>query len=118
MSQQRILMTVTDGVGDVRLNRPHKLNAIDEAQFHAIVDTIADIAPRRDIRCVVLSGEGRAFSVGVDLDSLAHAPALRDLMPRTHGAANLFQQCAWGGVHCRCRSLQRCMAMPLGPDAR
>lgn len=96
MSEQRVLMTVTDGVADVRLNRPDKLNAIDEAQFRAIADTIADIAARRDIRCVVLSGEVRAFSVGIDLDSLANAPALRDLMPRTHGAANLFQQCAWG----------------------
>lgn len=96
MSKQRVLMTVMDGVADVRLNRPDKLNAIDEALFRAIADTIANIAARRDIRCVVLSGEGRAFSVGVDLDSLANAPALRDLMPRTHGVANLFQQCAWG----------------------
>ena len=96
MSEARVLMTVTDGVADVRFNRPQKLNALDEAQFRAIAATIAEIEARQDIRCVVLSGAGRAFSVGVDLDSLANAPALRDLMPRTHGEANLFQQCAWG----------------------
>ncbi|KMS53237.1 crotonase/enoyl-CoA hydratase family protein [Sphingobium cupriresistens] len=96
MSKQRVVMTVTDGVADVRFNRPDKLNALDEAQFHAVAAIIAQIGARRDIRCVVLSGEGRAFSVGVDLDSLAHAPALRNLMPRTHGIANLFQQAAWG----------------------
>ena len=96
MSESRVIMTVTDGVADVRFNRPDKLNALDEAQFRAIAATIAEIEARRDIRCVLLSGAGRAFSVGVDLDSLASAPALRDLMPRTCGEANLFQQCAWG----------------------
>lgn len=96
MSDDRMVMTVTDGVADVRLNRPDKLNAIDGAQFLAIAEIIERIGARRDIRCVVLSGEGRAFSVGVDLESLATSPALRDLMPRTHGDANLFQQIAWG----------------------
>lgn len=89
-------MVVTDGVADVRLNRPEKLNALDEAQYHAIAQTIAAIEARRDIRCVLLSGEGRAFSVGIDLDRLSNSPALRDLMPRTHGEANLFQHSAWG----------------------
>ena len=64
MSESRVIMTVTDGVADVRFNRPDKLNALDEAQFRAIAATIAEIEARRDIRCVLLSGAGRAFSVG------------------------------------------------------
>lgn len=92
----RVTMTVAGGVADVRFNRPDKLNAVDEAQFRAIAATIDEIANRPDIRCVVLSGEGRAFCVGVDLEALASSSALRDLMPRTHGDANLFQYCAWG----------------------
>ena len=92
----RVVMEVREGVADVRLNRPDKLNALDEGQYRAIADTIAAIGARSDIRCVVLSGEGRAFSVGIDLGRLADSPALRDLMPRTHGEANLFQQSAWG----------------------
>lgn len=92
----RVIMTVSDGVADVRLNRPEKLNALDEVQYDAIAANIAAIAARRDIRCVVLSGAGRAFCVGIDLDRLGASPALHDLMPRTHGPANLFQQSAWG----------------------
>ncbi|RVT43556.1 crotonase/enoyl-CoA hydratase family protein [Sphingobium algorifonticola] len=92
----RITLTVDGGIADLRLNRPDKMNAFDGAQFLALSARITEIAARRDIRCVVLSGEGRAFSVGVDLQALAGAAELRDLMPRTHGQANLFQHCAWG----------------------
>ena len=93
---ERVTLTVADGVADLRLNRPDKMNAFDGAQFMALSARISEIATRRDIRCVVLSGEGRAFSVGVDLQALAGDAELRDLMPRTHGDANIFQHCAWG----------------------
>lgn len=96
MDSDRVVMRVEDGVADVRLNRPEKLNALDEAQYEAINRTIATIEARRDIRCVVLSGEGRAFSVGIDLTRLSESEAIRDLMPRAHGDANIFQQSAWG----------------------
>ena len=96
MTSDRVTLTVTDGIADVRLNRPDKLNAMDEIQFRAVADTISRIEARRDIRCIVLSGEGRAFCVGIDLQCLSSSPALRDLVPRTHGDANLFQQSAWG----------------------
>ncbi|GLI98107.1 crotonase/enoyl-CoA hydratase family protein [Sphingobium sp. BS19] len=94
--QGRVLLNVADGVAHVRLNRPDKMNAFDDVQFKALAGRIDEIAGRRDIRCVVISGEGRAFSVGVDLAALAESSDLRDLMPRTHGDANLFQQCGWG----------------------
>jgi enoyl-CoA hydratase/carnithine racemase len=90
----RVTLAVADGVADVRFNRPEKLNAVDDAQFAAISAVMAELAQREDVRCVVLSGEGRAFCVGVDLESLAAGQM--DLMPRTHGEANLFQNAAWG----------------------
>ncbi|MCK9541898.1 MAG: crotonase/enoyl-CoA hydratase family protein [Novosphingobium sp.] len=96
MNGDRVLLTVSDGVADVRFNRPDKLNALDEEQFRAIAAVIAELETRPDVRCVVVSGKGRAFSVGIDLNRLADSPALRDLMPRTHGEANLFQNAAWG----------------------
>ncbi|WP_298196212.1 crotonase/enoyl-CoA hydratase family protein [Novosphingobium sp.] len=96
MSDDRVVMTVRDGIAEVRLNRPDKLNAVDEAQFRAIAATLDDLAGRTDVRCVVLSGEGRAFCGGVDLQSLAGLPGLNDLAERTHGEANLFQHVCWG----------------------
>lgn len=93
---ERVTITVEGGVADVRLARPEKLNALDLAQFEGIAAAIDRLGSMPGVRCVVLSGEGRGFCAGVDLDGLAGNPAMRDLMPRTHGEANLFQQAAWG----------------------
>ena len=92
----RVQISLDGGVADVRLSRPEKINALDGAMFEGIVDAIATLGADPRVRCVVLSGQGRGFCVGVDLDSLSSNPALRDLRPRTHGVANVFQQAAWG----------------------
>ena len=56
----------------------------------------------KGLRCVVLSGEGKAFCAGLDMASFAAmkqdgdaVPGVRDLTKRTHGIANRPQQCAW-----------------------
>jgi len=92
----RVTITVDDGVADVRLARPEKFNACDEAMFADLVDAIGRIAAMREVRAVVLSGEGKAFCAGIDLEALAGSAALGDLAARSHGLANLFQQAAWG----------------------
>ena len=50
----------------MRLNRPDKLNALDGDMFVALVDASARLARDTSVRAVVLSGEGRAFSAGLD----------------------------------------------------
>jgi enoyl-CoA hydratase/carnithine racemase len=62
----RIEVTRTGGVADVRLNRPDKRNALDPAMFRALVDTADRLAGDRSLRCVVLSGAGRSFCAGLD----------------------------------------------------
>jgi enoyl-CoA hydratase/carnithine racemase len=98
MTQARSLVTigVWDGVADVRLARAEKINALNPALFEAVSDAIAELEKRREVRCVVLSGEGRGFCVGVDLEALAQSDALKTLAPRTHDLANLVQNAAWG----------------------
>ena len=54
------------GVAHVALNRPDKLNALDGEMFTALADAGARLAADRSVRAVVLSGEGRAFSAGLD----------------------------------------------------
>lgn len=63
---ERIAVTLRDHVADVKLNRPEKLNALDHAMFEALVSTGRELAGERSLRCVVLSGEGRAFCAGLD----------------------------------------------------
>ena len=92
----RVSMTVADHIADVRLTRADKMNALDPAMFQGIVDMIDHLAGRADVRCVVLSGEGRAFCAGLDMASMASGGSGNALTERTHGDANTPQQVAWG----------------------
>ncbi len=65
----RVSVTVTDGVADVRLTRPDKINALDNAMFAAIVDAGEGLKSDPSVRAVVLSGEGRGFCAGLDFSS-------------------------------------------------
>ncbi len=65
----RVSVTITDGVADVRLNRPDKLNALDPAMFEALIETGEALKADRSVRAVVLSGEGRGFCAGLDFGS-------------------------------------------------
>ncbi|MER7014718.1 crotonase/enoyl-CoA hydratase family protein [Saccharopolyspora sp. NPDC000359] len=65
-AEQRVSCTVSDGVADVRMSRPNKLNALDQAMFDALVATGLRLREDRGVRAVVLSGEGRAFCAGLD----------------------------------------------------
>jgi enoyl-CoA hydratase/carnithine racemase len=63
---ERVTVAIDRGVADVRLNRPDKLNALDTAMFVGLVDAGARLATEPSVRAVVLSGEGRSFSAGLD----------------------------------------------------
>ena len=63
---ERVTVAMDRGVADVRLNRPDKLNALDTDMFVALVDAGARLASEPSVRAVVLSGEGRSFSAGLD----------------------------------------------------
>ena len=67
----RVTLSITDGVADVRLNRPEKLNALDAAMFSALVETADRLAGDPTVRAIVLSGEGRGFCSGLDMASFA-----------------------------------------------
>jgi enoyl-CoA hydratase/carnithine racemase len=99
----RVTCTVDDGVADVRMVRADKMNAIDPAMFLALTATGEELKSRSDVRAVVLSGEGRAFCAGLDVNSMTQlaAPAddrdtvLAEAAKRTEAGANLAQQAAY-----------------------
>src|SRR4051812_8296618 len=102
----RVRVTMSDGVADVRLVRADKMNALDAAMFEALVGTIERLGREKGLRAVVLSGEGRAFCAGLDMGRFAAmnesggngiaGGGTRDLAARTHGLANYPQQAVWG----------------------
>ena len=100
--KDRVSIDLKDGVADVRLIRADKMNALDPAMFEGIIEAGDELATMKGLRCVVLSGEGKAFCAGLDMASFAAmkqdgdaVPGVRDLTKRTHGIANRPQQCAW-----------------------
>lgn len=97
---ERVTVSVDEGVADVQLNRPAKLNGLDLAMFEALVAAGATLAADRSLRAVVLSGAGRAFSAGLDFASFmamrAEGRAVKDLLEREAGSpANFAQQAAY-----------------------
>jgi enoyl-CoA hydratase/carnithine racemase len=66
MTEDRVTISIDGGVADVRMNRPEKINAIDDAQFAALVDAGESLKKDAAVRAVVLSGNGRGFCAGLD----------------------------------------------------
>ncbi|HTU73329.1 MAG TPA: crotonase/enoyl-CoA hydratase family protein [Trebonia sp.] len=62
----RVTVSVTDGVAEVRLNRPEKRNALDVAMIAALVSAGEQLKTMPGVRVVVLSGEGQDFCAGLD----------------------------------------------------
>jgi enoyl-CoA hydratase/carnithine racemase len=96
----RVTISVADGVADVRLVRPEKMNALDPAMFQALAAAGERLKVEPAVRAVVLSGEGKAFCAGLDMASFAamddeEATPMRDLKARTYRLTNLFQHAAW-----------------------
>ena len=66
-----VTIDIQDHVAHVRLNRPEKINALNDAMFDGINNAGRELARNRDVRAVVLSGEGRGFCAGLDLENFA-----------------------------------------------
>jgi enoyl-CoA hydratase/carnithine racemase len=93
----RVALTLIEpGIAHVRMIRADKLNALDPAMFAALLEAGQALFNWPGLRCVVLSGEGRAFCAGLDLASMGDPERRRDvpLTERTHGNANGPQQAA------------------------
>lgn len=67
MNYQTILYSINDGVAEIRLNRPHRLNAVTQQLYDELGAALTQAETDRDARVVMLTGEGRAFCVGADL---------------------------------------------------
>jgi enoyl-CoA hydratase/carnithine racemase len=67
MSEDLVTIDVTQGVADVRLNRVDKYNALSPDMFKAITAAGEQLTQAKDVRAVVLSGNGRGFCAGLDM---------------------------------------------------
>lgn len=63
-----------DGVAQITLNRPAKLNAMTAEMVEMLHETLSEVGRNRDVRVVVLTGAGRGFCAGLDLGGYGDAP--------------------------------------------
>ena len=94
---ERAQVTIDNAVATVRLSRPDKLNALDAAMFEGMIRAGEQIMADKSVRAVVLHGEGRAFSAGLDFASFMGNPDLmQKLLARDEKSlANVAQRIAW-----------------------
>ena len=62
--------SVEDGVATLTLDRPDKLNALTFEVYADLRDLLAWIPERKDVRCLVITGEGRGFCSGGDVHAI------------------------------------------------
>lgn len=68
----QLLLVEQDGaVLTITMNRPEKLNALNEAMLQELTEAVETAAQNDTVRCIVITGAGRAFGSGLDLTSLA-----------------------------------------------
>lgn len=66
MADGRVVREDTDGLRVLTLSRPGRLNGMDSPMLEALATEVRDAARDRDVRCVLLIGDGEAFSAGGD----------------------------------------------------
>jgi len=84
MTLETLLVEERAGVLLVRFNRPEQRNAFNNRMYDEVRDTLGEAQRRSEVRAVVLTGSGRAFSAGQDLSEMA-SPPLADGAPHGFG---------------------------------
>ena len=101
LPSDRVTIENADGVAEVTLNRPDKLNALDPAMFEAIIAAGERLSRNKGLRAVVLVGAGKGFCTGLDKASFAAMAGgsagqqFADIVARTHEIANAWQQATY-----------------------
>lgn len=97
-SARNVTCTVDEGVAQVWLDRPDKLNGLTLDMLAELAATSRRLRKDKSLRAVVLAGAGESFSAGLDFASTLSNPAAiaRSFVPSLLRGTNVFQEAAWG----------------------
>lgn len=84
-----------DGIVEVRLNRPEKLNALNDGMYAMLTDVFGQLHEDPEVRAVILTGEGRGFCSGSDIGGMLKTTgaASRARLQRRHAAIKAIYGC-------------------------
>src|SRR5690606_21288990 len=69
LSPETFLLAVKDGVAEITLNRPDRLNALTFEVYRELADTFAALAIP-EVRAVIITGQGKGFCSGGDVEGI------------------------------------------------
>ncbi|PCJ36097.1 MAG: 2-(1,2-epoxy-1,2-dihydrophenyl)acetyl-CoA isomerase [Alphaproteobacteria bacterium] len=75
MSYKNIEFNITDGLACLTLNRPDSLNSFTTDMHEEMRDALTQVENNPDVRCLLLTGNGRGFCAGQDLNDRAVKPS-------------------------------------------
>jgi len=82
MTWQHLAVSQDEAIAVVQLNRPDVLNALNEALMGELVAVLEEFDRADEVRCIILTGAGRAFAAGADIREFADASAVDMLRGR------------------------------------
>lgn len=93
----RVTTEIRDGIAYVTMTRGEKFNGLDFEMLQALVDAAKTVKRDRDVRAVILQGEGAAFCAGLDFASVGKQPlrALLSFLRVPGRKTNLYQEACW-----------------------
>ena len=71
MNNERVIIEQTGGIARIILARPEVLNALDRRMWESLVEAVRKVGHDPETRVVILTGAGRAFCAGADLNETA-----------------------------------------------
>lgn len=90
---ENITYEVKESIGYVTINRPKAMNALNTDVLNELYDCFTKIGEDKDLRAVILTGEGKAFVAGADISQMYKLSAIegREMMTLGHKVMNLIE---------------------------
>lgn len=85
MQYEHLLVSVADGLGEVTLHRPERLNALNARLIEELTHFFGGLTARSAARVILLRGAGRAFCAGLDLKDLGEGGARKGVEEMLEG---------------------------------
>lgn len=91
MNFENILVSIENGIGQITINRPSKLNALNVATIQELHNAFKNLESKEEVCVIIITGEGeKAFVAGADISEFAHFSAEEGAQLAAQGQELLF----------------------------